>query len=114
MFGELRDGWIMKPERSKSYRDFIGEQPCIACYPPWFRYRWDDRQKSPTEVAHVGLRGLGQKCSDLETLPLCTEHHRTGEKAHHVLGKNFWAEHGLDRDQLIASFQEKYKMEVAA
>ena len=28
------------------------------------------------EADHAGRRGLGQKCSDLETIPLCTEHHR--------------------------------------
>lgn len=28
------------------------------------------------EADHAGLRGLGQKCSDRETIPLCTYHHR--------------------------------------
>jgi hypothetical protein len=25
---------------------------------------------------HMGARGLGQKCSDLETVPFCEQHHR--------------------------------------
>lgn len=28
------------------------------------------------EAHHMGGRGLGQKCSDLETVPFCAEHHR--------------------------------------
>jgi hypothetical protein len=28
------------------------------------------------EADHAGRRGLGQKCSDDQTIPLCTEHHR--------------------------------------
>jgi hypothetical protein len=28
------------------------------------------------EADHAGRRGLGQKCSDLETISLCTLHHR--------------------------------------
>lgn len=64
-----------------------------------------------TEVAHVGERGLGQKCSDRETVPLCAEHHRTGPHAHHVLGKNFWDCHGLDRDAIIAKLNEQYREE---
>lgn len=28
------------------------------------------------EADHAGLRGLGQKCSDRETIPLCRRHHQ--------------------------------------
>jgi predicted nucleic acid binding AN1-type Zn finger protein len=28
------------------------------------------------EAHHAGERGLGQKCSDRETIPLCAAHHR--------------------------------------
>ncbi len=28
------------------------------------------------EVDHAGRRGMGQKCSDFETIPLCSKHHR--------------------------------------
>lgn len=34
--------------------------------------------------------------------------------AHHVLGKRFWAHHGLDRDALVAELQRRYDAEVAA
>lgn len=28
------------------------------------------------EADHAGTRGLGMKCDDRETIPICTEHHR--------------------------------------
>lgn len=30
----------------------------------------------PMHAHHMGERGLGQKCSDLETVPFCERHHR--------------------------------------
>jgi hypothetical protein len=76
------------------YLTFIASLPCLLCR--------KGEQKSRTEVAHVGDRGLGQKCPDRETVPLCGEHHRTGRKAHHVIGKKFWIYHRMDRDTVIA------------
>jgi hypothetical protein len=29
-----------------------------------------------THAHHMGVRGLGQKCSDTETVPFCERHHR--------------------------------------
>jgi len=68
-------------------------------------------QTTPTEAAHVGERGLGQKCSDRETIPLCAAHHRTGPESHHVLGKKFWQHHGLDRDEIVAELNRLYEKE---
>jgi len=61
-----------------------------------------------SEAAHVGERGLGQKCSDRETVPLCATHHRTGKDSHHVLGKKFWAHHGLNRDAIVKELNRLY------
>lgn len=66
-------------------------------------------QESPTEAAHVGKRGLGQKCDDIESLPLCgEEHHRLGPRSAHVLGRSFWSHHILDRDKLVAELQPRF------
>jgi hypothetical protein len=35
-----------------------------------------DRCNGRMEADHVGMRGLGQKCSDSECLTLCQRHHR--------------------------------------
>ncbi len=125
-----------QPAKDPAYLDFIRSRACIVC--AMREQRWDrvaarkallkaqevdvtdhtgignsprPVQESPTEAAHVGLRGLRQKCSDRETLPLCAEHHRTGPDAHHVLGKKFWEHHGIDREVWIAAYVERYEKE---
>ena len=61
------------------------------------------------EAAHVGKRGLGQKCSDRETIPLCVEHHRLGPESQHVKGKGFWGHHCMSRILVIAKYQNRYR-----
>jgi len=93
------------PLRDKKYLAFIAAQSC--CVPGYHLMPPD--QLCLVEVAHVGLRGLGQKCSDRETIPLCAWHHRIGQASVHVLGKNFWSEWGLDKDALIAKYNRMYE-----
>jgi hypothetical protein len=84
------------------YLNFIRAFPCVICA------LLRRIQFGRTEAAHVGQRGLGQKCSDFEAIPLCACHHRTGEFAHHVLGKLFWVKWKLDRYETIRKYQEQY------
>lgn len=65
------------------------------------------------EAAHVGDHGKGEKCSDLETLPLCRWHHQVAPDAHHVLGPKFWAHHGLNRGALIEQHQQDFYVRAA-
>jgi hypothetical protein len=83
------------------YLIWLRSQTCIVCASG--RY---------VEAAHVGPRGLGQKCPDRQAVPLCREHHRTGKTAHHVLGKAFWQYHGLSREEVIADLVRRYFSEV--
>ncbi len=107
-----RRGRVLNP----AYLLFVRQFACVVCYggklcmPDSLMYPiWQD---SRTEAAHVGDRGLGQKCSDEEALPLCaTGHHREGKYSAHVLGKNFFAFHRLDRDKLIAEMQRRFTKE---
>jgi hypothetical protein len=87
------------------YMEFIRSFPCFVCV--MLRHR----QATRTEAAHVGQRGLSQKCSDRETLPLCGTHHRTGEHSHHRMGKKFWTFWGISRIDLIAKYQQQYEKE---
>jgi hypothetical protein len=64
---------------------------------------------NPAEAAHVGKRGLSQKCPDREAIPVCAEHHRIWATSLHVLGKRFWAFWFIDRDELIAELRDRYK-----
>lgn len=92
--------------KDPAYLAFIRTQACVCCEAE------GRRQLEPTEAAHVGLRGLSQKCSDRETIPLC-RHHRTGFNAHHRLGRKFWEHFELDRGGLIEDFNERYELELA-
>lgn len=99
--------------KDKNYLGFIAELPCVVCILPWRMEKsalcYSNVQSSKSEVAHVGQRGLSQKCSDRETIPLCAEHHRTGKDAHHVLGKKFWQHHGISAELLIAELNKRYE-----
>lgn len=69
-------------------------------------------QTSPTECAHVGKRGLGQKCPDRETIPLCGgAHHREGPESHHKMQKRFEAHWGIDFASLITQLNARYESE---
>lgn len=84
-------------DEDSAFLAFIRSLPCVIC-----------RRTFRVEAAHVGQRGLGQKCSDRETIPLCAFHHREGKHAHHRLGKNFWTYWNLDRYGIIAKYQRAY------
>jgi hypothetical protein len=87
------------------YLTFIRAQPCVVCESMGMT------QTSRTEAAHVGVRGLGQKCSDHDTLPLCELHHSRGTDSHHRLGRHFWRHHFLNRLKLIRLFNERFERE---
>lgn len=83
-----------------AYRKFVRTQPCACC-----------GTRAYVEAAHVGVRGLGSKCSDRECLPLCRWHHTEGPECHHHLGRNFFAFWKLDRYQLIEKLNAVYENE---
>lgn len=127
-FAKLRKKWGeikgRKPLHDPKYRRWIESLPCVACMAeavgdPIGTYELVDLlvalEGRPSECAHVGpVRGLRQKCSDRETVPLCGAHHRTNPDAQHQLQKAFWAHHGLDRDALIAELTARFAQERAA
>ncbi len=99
-------------------REWIRSLPCVCC---WMLYGdpaisfWQVNSEgfrdeySTVEAAHVGKRGLSQKCSDAETAPLCGEHHRTGKDSAHRLGKRFWEHWGIDKKNLLAELQAAFE-----
>ncbi len=93
----------IKPRRKqdKAHLARIAMLPCCVCG------YW------PVEVHHIrsGV-GMGQKASDLETIPLCVWHHRTGPQAFHNGPKIFQALFGTERE-LLAKTLERLKMEAA-
>lgn len=97
--GPPRRGLVL----DEKYLAWIRRQTCVCCH-----------NRKYVEAAHVGARGLGQKCSDREALPLCSWHHVQGPESHHVLGKNFFEHFGLDRQALISKYNQRYEHEKAA
>jgi hypothetical protein len=88
-----------KPVRDEAYKRFIRKLPCVGCGKSW-----------GIEAAHFGPHGLGQKASDLQTLPLCRGCHQTGAKSYHKLGpKDFAIVHGIDVETLIAMLNNFYE-----
>jgi len=104
------------PLRDPKYLAWIRTLPCVCCF--IFLHGWSRREyfgrrnmAGSSEAAHVGPRGIAQKCSDLEAIPLCGFHHRTGPFAHHRLQKRFWAYWEINRDEFIAELKARFMKE---
>ncbi len=117
----MRSATRNKIGKDPDYLAFIRDFPCILCLliEEGATQRESDLQRagllgvsrvqmSQTEAAHVGDRGLSQKCPDNEAIPLCREHHREGKFSAHKLGKKFWTRWGIGRDEIIQILQHKY------
>ena len=89
----------MKPVRDPAYLAFIRSLPCAVC----------PRTPPRVEAAHVGRRGLGQKCSDREAIPLCSLHH---QEQHRIGLKQFAGDYELDIPFLIEQLNEKPRIVV--
>jgi hypothetical protein len=112
----VRSATRQKIGKDPEYLEYIRSLPCCVC--AWLESETlrllqirDSVQKTPTEAAHVGPRGLSQKCPDRETLPLCAQHHREGQFSQHSMGKRFWSHFDLDREELLAMYQAHYRGE---
>jgi hypothetical protein len=86
----------MTPQRNRKYLALVRSQPCAVC-----------ASRRPSEAAHTGPHGLGQKSSDFSAIPLCRRHHRIGNDSYHALGPRRFADmHGLDIPALVAELNE--------
>jgi hypothetical protein len=87
-----------KPARDRAYLAYIRQMHCIGC----------GTLTMPREAMHIGPHGLGQKASDLDTLPGCRECH---ERLHRIGPVKFQAERGITFRDLIQLFQHLYRIE---
>ena len=70
--------------RDKDYLKFIRSKGCVIC-----------SRKAIAHHEQITHRGIGTKCSDYETIPLCEECH----KKRHNMGKYwFWSRHFFSRE----------------
>lgn len=86
----------MKPVRDPKHLAFIRSLPCVVC----FRTRG-------IEAAHVGRRGMAQKCSDRETIPLCSIHHK---EQHRIGLRQFQRSYDLDIETIVETLQQKPRL----
>lgn len=81
----------IKPRRKKdpAHLARVASMPCCVC------------GATPVEVHHIrsGM-GMGQRASDRDTIPLCSEHHRTGPDAFHAGPRRFQEIYGTERELL--------------
>ena len=118
----------MKPLKNPQYLDWLSRWPCYICLTRWCEQNhleiagvrpearevaatWSVRKCGRTECAHVGVRGLGQKCADIEAIPLGAKHHQHAADSHHVLGKAFWSYHNLSRSEVFETLHALYRRE---
>jgi hypothetical protein len=104
-FGPPRRG----SEPDEAYKKWLRKLPCVVCA----RLEISKAQFvfSHIEAAHVGARGLGQKCPDRQCVPLCIWHHTAGPHCYHRSAKTFWSHWKLDRFELIEGFNARYEEE---
>ena len=86
---------VVRPVRSQKYLAFVRSWPCIAC----------GTARRSREAMHTGPHGIGQKASDLDTVPGCrvchAELHRLGPVRFQML-------HGLDFREAVETLQKFY------
>lgn len=89
----------MKPVRSEEHKRFIRLLPCLCCA---CSGKLNQRH---IEAAHTpGARGMGQKRSDLDTVPACRTHH----KIQHDKGWPWMIrKYGLDLAEALRMFTDK-------
>jgi len=90
-----------KPIRDERYRKWVRTQPCamLRC------------QRTDIEFAHTGSKGKGTsaKACDLDGIPLCVFHHRTGVAAYHRHAEAHWAYlHGVSLAEIRAGLRALY------
>lgn len=109
----MRSATKKRTGKDLAYVAWLHTLPCVCCAFLEIIVRAHGAQPQaqlwPTEAAHVGDRGLSQKCPDREAIPLCAEHHRLDRFSAHRLQKKFWEHYGIDKKKLIERLNRAYK-----
>ena len=84
-----------KPVRDRRYLQFIKRFPCVAC-----------SGTRCVDPCHTGPHGIGQKSSDMHTLPFCRKCHDSFDAA----PADFAQVHQLDIPSLISFFNHLWEL----
>lgn len=104
------------PIRDAMYKDWIRTLPCCACFAEIYRLgvlgvevALVEAFPFRSECAHTGSRGMSQKASDHDCVPLCGDHHRKLPGSYHASAKTFFERHNLPRLELICALRTVYR-----
>jgi hypothetical protein len=93
---------MSKPVRSEEHKAFIRSLPCYVCA---LSGRLNSRH---IEACHTpGSRGMGQKRSDLDTIPMCRTHH---DYQHQIGWPAFIRKYQIDIPELLKALTEKPRL----
>ena len=92
---------IPKPKRIKDpkYLEWIKKRVCLCAY------TWCGGDIVPH---HIEAGGMGTKCDDTKTIPLCAKHHR---ELHDKGKKAFQETYGVDFEKLVGIYQDMYEID---
>ena len=124
---------------NEEYRNWLRTWPCFVCFKKHIELLCEQfgtfeeeaarpvvrrmcrevcqpKECGPTQAAHVGPHGMGQRCPDSESMPLGQKHHLHltaggGPESHHTLGTKFWEFHNLNRDEVFELLHRLYREE---
>jgi len=132
---------VHAPKRQKidlGYRAWLREWPCFICFMQYCSEEglnfWDSckapftrwafafnskRKCGPTQAAHVGSKGIGQKCPEREMMPLGLRHHLHPTAggfpdSHHAGKRTFWLKHKLSRPKVLEFLRKLYLKETGS
>jgi hypothetical protein len=93
---------MARNKADKEHLNKLVELGCCVCLREGFG-------ASPAEVHHIRSRaGAGQRSADMDAIPLCAQHHRTGGYgvAFHAGKKGFESRYGTE-EELLAWTMER-------
>lgn len=117
-----------RADANPEYLEWLRSWPCYVCFSRWCKanhlpiagvlpaaravtVNWSLKQCGPTEAAHSGVRGLGQKCPDAEAIPLGRKHHQEGPEAQHRVGLGWFDLVDLNRNEVFETLHALYRRE---
>ena len=85
----------MANKADKEYMGMVADLGCIVCHN-------QGNCDSPAEIHHIGNGTMGKRSSNVDIIPLCHIHHRTGNNgiAVHAGRKSFEANFGTEQELL--------------
>jgi hypothetical protein len=90
-----------KPVRDPKYLAYVRRLPCVGC----------KTERKRRDAMHIGPHGLGQKASDLDTVPGCRECHR---ELHKIGRPAFESKYSIDLYAIMRMARRFFRLKFPA